>query len=154
MNQKQVNDALDKALDTDFGDSWSTSVPMVVPEKVNVRANVEEEVKAVKENLYNTNAKLNNVLDFLINNMEDLMNQPGLMKQSPVSDIVEVAKTIGLINDKIYKYTTPPKTEIPKNSKITQNNITLNQVKKDGENEGNEFSLETLDNLIKKGTIK
>lgn len=154
MNQKQVNDALDKALDTDFGDSWSTSVPMVVPDKVEVPANIEEEVKTVKENLYNTNAKLNNVLDFLINNMEDLMNQPGLMKQSPVSDIVEVAKTIGIINDKIYKYTTPPKPELPKNSKITQNNITFNSKNKDGEDEGNGFSLETLDNLIKTGSVK
>ena len=154
MNQKQVNDALDKALDTDFGDSWSTSVPMVVPDKVEVPANIEEEVKTVKENLYNTTAKLNNVLDFLINNMEDLMNQPGLMKQSPVSDIVEVAKTIGIINDKIYKYTTPPKTELPKNSKITQNNITFNSKNKDGEDDGNGFSLETLDNLIKTGSVK
>ncbi|MBO7043099.1 hypothetical protein J6W34_00810 [bacterium] len=154
MNQKQVNDALDKALDTDFGDSWSTSVPMVVPDKVEVPANIEEEVKTVKENLHNTNAKLNNVLDFLINNMEDLMNQPGLMKQSPVSDIVEVAKTIGIINDKIYKYTTPPKPELPKNSKITQNNITFNSKNKDGEDEGNGFSLETLDNLIKTGSVK
>lgn len=154
MNQKQVNDALDKALDTDFGDSWSTSVPMVVPKEVNVPTTVEAEQQEVKKNLYNTNAKLSNVLDFLINNMEDLMNQPGLMKQSPVSDIVEVAKTIGIINDKIYKYTTPPKTEIPKNSKITQNNITFNNNKNEDENESESFSLETLDNLIKKGTIK
>lgn len=153
MNQKQVNDALDKALEGDFADNYIASVPIVLPQKVEVPATCEEEQKQVKTNLYNTNEKLNAVLDYLINNLEELSNQPGLVKTSPVSDIVEVAKTIGIINDKIYKYITPQKTEIPKNSKITQNNITFNHNSKE-EDVDSHFNLETLDKMIKEGTIK
>lgn len=154
MNQKQVNDALDKALDGDFADNYIASVPIVLPQKVEVPATCEAEQQQVKSNLYNTNEKLNAVLDYLINNLEDLSNQPGLVKTSPVSDIVEVAKTIGIINDKIYKYITPPKSEIGKNSKITQNNITFNNNGNNNDEVDSHFNLETLDKMIKDGTIK
>jgi predicted DNA-binding transcriptional regulator AlpA len=154
MNQKQVNDALDKALDGDFADNFVASVPIVLPQKVEVPATCEAEQQQVKSNLYNTNEKLNAVLDYLINNLEDLSNQPGLVKTSPVSDIVEVAKTIGMINDKIYKYITPQKTEIPKNSKITQNNITFNNNGNKEEEVDSHFTLETLDKMIKDGKLK
>lgn len=153
MNQKQVNDALDKALDGDFADNYVASVPIVLPQKVEVPATCEAEQQQVKSNLYNTNEKLNAVLDYLINNLEELSNQPGLVKTSPVSDIVEVAKTIGMINDKIYKYITPQKAELPKNSKITQNNITFNNNGKE-EDVDSHFTLETLDKMIKEGKLK
>ena len=56
-------------------------------------------------------------------------------------------------NDKIYKYITPQKPEIPKNSKITQNNITFNNNGKD-EDVDSHFNLETLDKMIKDGKLK
>ena len=73
-----------------------------------------------------------------------------MIKTSPFSDICSVAKEIGVINDRLYKYTQPI---VPKSFKATQNNINLNNEKKD-ESENNNFSLETLDNLIKAGKVK
>lgn len=149
MKQSQVNDILDKALESDFGDAPVTNVPMVVPDKVEIPANVEEEQKLIKQNLYDTNAKLSAVMDFLVNNIETLTQEVGMIKTSPVSDICSVAKEIGVINDRLYKYTQPL---IPKTLKATQNNINFNNEKKDESNES-KFSLEELDNLIKQGKV-
>lgn len=150
MKQSQVNDILDKALEADFSDIVSTNVPMVVPEKVNIPDDTKKEQELIKQNLYDTSAKLSAVMDFLVNNIESLTQEVGMIKTSPVSDICSVAKEIGVINDRLYKYTQPI---VPKSFKATQNNINLNNEKKD-ESENNNFSLETLDNLIKAGKVK
>lgn len=150
MKQSQVNDILDKALEADFNDVVSTNVPMVVPEKVNIPADTEKEQELIKQNLYDTSAKLSAVMDFLVNNIESLTQEVGMIKTSPVNDICSVAKEIGVINDRLYKYTQPV---VPKSFNLTQNNINSNNKKKD-ESEDNNFSLETLDNLIKAGKVK
>lgn len=150
MKQSQVNDILDKALEADFNDVVSTNVPMVVPEKVNIPADTEKEQELIKQNLYDTSAKLSAVMDFLVNNIESLTQEVGMIKTSPVSDICSVAKEIGVINDRLYKYTQPT---IPKTFNATQNNINFNNDKKD-ESENKGFTLEALDNLIKNGKIK
>ncbi len=150
MKQSQVNDILDKALEADFSDVVSTNVPMVVPEKVNIPADTEKEQELIKQNLYDTSAKLSAVMDFLVNNIESLTQEVGMIKTSPVNDICSVAKEIGVINDRLYKYTQPI---VPKSFNVTQNNINSNNKKKD-EIEDNNFSLETLDNLIKAGKVK
>lgn len=150
MKQSQVNDILDKALEADFSDVVTTNVPMVVPEKVNIPADTEKEQELIKQNLYDTSAKLSAVMDFLVNNIESLTQEVGMIKTSPVNDICSVAKEIGVINDRLYKYTQPI---VPKSFNVTQNNINSNNKKKD-EIEDNNFSLETLDNLIKAGKVK
>lgn len=150
MKQSQVNDILDKALEADFSDVVSTNVPMVVPEKVNIPADTEKEQELIKQNLYDTSAKLSAVMDFLVNNIESLTQEVGMIKTSPVSDICSVAKEIGVINDRLYKYTQPI---VPKSFKATQNNINFNNEEKN-KSEDNNFSLETLDNLIKAGKVK
>lgn len=150
MKQSQVNDILDKALEADFSDVVSTNVPMVVPEKVDIPSDIEKEQELIKQNLYDTSAKLSAVMDFLVNNIESLTQEVGMIKTSPVSDICSVAKEIGVINDRLYKYTQPV---VPKSLKATQNNINFNNEKKN-ESEENNFSLETLDNLIKAGKVK
>ena len=150
MKQSQVNDILDKALEADFSDVVSTNVPMVVPEKVNIPADTAKEQELIKQNLYDTSAKLSAVMDFLVNNIESLTQEVGMIKTSPVNDICSVAKEIGVINDRLYKYTQPV---VPKSFNVTQNNINSNNKKKD-ESEDNNFSLETLDNLIKAGKVK
>lgn len=150
MKQSQVNDILDKALEADFSDVVSTNVPMVVPEKVNIPADTAKEQELIKQNLYDTSAKLSAVMDFLVNNIESLTQEVGMIKTSPVGDICSVAKEIGVINDRLYKYTQPV---VPKSFNVTQNNINSDNKKKD-ESEDNNFSLETLDNLIKAGKVK
>lgn len=151
MKQSQVNDILDKALEADFSDIVSTNVPMVVPEKVNIPADTEKEQELIKQNLYDTSAKLSAVMDFLVNNIESLTQEVGMIKTSPVNDICSVAKEIGVINDRLYKYTQPV---VPKSFNVTQNNINSNNKKKDESEDNNNFSLETLDNLIKAGKVK
>lgn len=153
MNQKQVNEALDRALDSEFEDNFNTSVPMVIPEKVSVPATVAEEQTKVKENLYNTNEKLTAVLDYLVNNIEDLSREVGMIKTSPVNDIVSVAREISLINDKLYRYTLPQNPKNQNNRNITQNNIQFNKTDSKEEQSNEDFSLAKLDELIKTGKV-
>lgn len=154
MNKEEINIALDRALESDFSDTAPCTVPMVIPEEVQLPSNNKEEQDTVKKTLLNTSAKLSAVLDYYVNNLEELSNNTGtLIKSSPVSDICSLAREIGLLNDKLYKYATPTKTDSDKKiDKLTQNNIIINKDKE--ENTQQPFSLETLDNLIRSGTIK
>jgi len=104
MKTDKMIDVMDTALDKDFDDSVKYTVPMIMPEKAEVPVTISKEHEQVKTNLYNVSNKLMAVMDFLVNNLEELNQPSGMIKSSPVSEICSVAKEIGTINDKIFKY--------------------------------------------------
>lgn len=155
MNVEQRNEALDEALESDFsGVSVHETTPMVIPEEKQLPADVEEQRKELKNVLYNTSNKLNAVLEYYVNNIENLsdINNGAIIKTSPVSDICSLAREIGLISDKLYKYTLPPATKV---DKYTQNNTFINSGNDKKDEEKTEpFTLAKLDELIKSGAVK
>lgn len=110
MKKDDINNALDKALDSNFEGPSSPSVPMIIPEPIILPATITDEQKKIKENLYNVSEKLMAVMDYVTNNLDTLsdVSSMSLLKVSPVSDIVALANTIKSVNSKIWEFNEPP----------------------------------------------
>lgn len=151
MKKDEVINILDNVVESDFAETKICSVPMIVPTTPNVPDTIQEEQIIVKKNLYDTDTKLRAVLDFLVNNIEELTMSSGLIKQSPVQEICSVAREIANINDKIYRYSSDNKSDSLDKAKtlnVNQTNYNFNSAdKKEG------FSIDDLDNQIKADKI-
>lgn len=151
MKKDEVINILDNVVESDFAETKICSVPMIVPTTPNVPDTIQEEQIIVKKNLYDTDTKLRAVLDFLVNNIEELTMSSGLIKQSPVQEICSVAREIANINDKIYRYSSDNKTDPIDKAKtlnVNQTNYNFNSTdKKEG------FSIDDLDNQLKSDKI-
>lgn len=152
MKKDDIVKIMDAVSEADFPEQEVASVPMVIKETPEVPATIQEEQKLVKENLYDTETKLRSVLDYLVNNIEDLSAATGLIKQSPVQEICSVAREILNINDKIYKYSVDNNEKSfdkTKTLNVNQTNYNFNSDNKEG------FSLDDLDKHLKDGkTLK
>lgn len=154
MKQADVNNALDKALDEGFATPTIASVPMTIPDEVKLPATAEEQKNIVKTNLYNMSNKLMAVLDFYVNNVETMVapETTSLIRLSPASEICSLAREIGILNDKLYKYAQTNQ-EVD-NAKKDSNNIhQTNIIIKGGEKENKPVSLADIDQMIKDGKI-
>lgn len=154
MKQADVNNALDKALDEGFATPTIASVPMTIPDEVKLPATAEEQKNIVKTNLYNMSNKLMAVLDFYVNNVETMVAPEtiSLIRLSPASEICSLAREIGILNDKLYKYAQTNQ-EVD-NAKKDSNNIhQTNIIIKGGEKENKPVSLADIDQMIKDGKI-
>ena len=143
MSKKEAFNALDKTLDNDFDEIPPVMVPMVIKES-NMPAEVSEDAVVVRGNLYDVSTKLSSCFDFLVNNFEQQMNAPGLLKASPTNDIVEIAKAMVYVNKQILTLgddKQKPK-EKPKGDNNTQYNTFIGSP-----NEG--FTAEMIDKMIK-----
>lgn len=143
MSKKEAFNALDKTLDNDFDEIPPVMVPMVIKES-NMPAEVSEDAGVVRGNLYDVSTKLSSCFDFLVNNFEQQMNAPGLLKASPTNDIVEIAKAMVYVNKQILTLgddKQKPK-EKPKGDNNTQYNTFIGSP-----NEG--FTAEMIDKMIK-----
>ena len=143
MSKKEAFNALDKTLDNDFDEIPPVMVPMVIKES-NMPAEVSEDAVVVRGNLYDVSTKLSSCFDFLVNNFEQQMTAPGLLKASPTNDIVEIAKAMVYVNKQILTLgddKQKPK-EKPKGDNNTQYNTFIGSP-----NEG--FTAEMIDKMIK-----
>lgn len=154
MKQVDVNNALDKALDEGFTTPTIASVPMTIPDEMKLPATAEEQKNIVKTNLYNMSNKLMAVLDFYVNNVETMVapEATSLIRLSPASEICSLAREIGILNDKLYKYAqSNPEVD---NSKKDSNNIhQTNIIIKGDEKDNKPVSLADIDQMIKDGKI-
>lgn len=143
MSKKEAFSALDKTLDNDFDEIPPVMVPMVIKDS-NMPAEASEDAGVVRGNLYDVSTKLSSCFDFLVNNFEQQMNAPGLLKASPTTDIVEIAKAMVYVNKQILTIgddKQKPK-EKPKGDNNTQYNTFIGSP-----NEG--FTTEMIDKMIK-----
>lgn len=154
MKQADVNNALDKALDEGFATPTITSVPMTIPDEMKLPATAEEQKNIVKTNLYNMSNKLMAVLDFYVNNVETMVapEATSLIRLSPASEICSLAREIGILNDKLYKYTQTNQ-EVDNTKKDSNNIHQTNIIIKGGEKENKPVSLADIDQMIKDGKI-
>lgn len=154
MKQADVNNALDKALDEGFATPTITSVPMTIPDEVKLPATAEEQKNIVKTNLYNMSNKLMAVLDFYVNNVETMVapEATSLIRLSPASEICSLAREIGILNDKLYKYAQTNQ-EVDNTKKDSNNIHQTNIIIKGGEKENKPVSLADIDQMIKDGKI-
>ena len=123
MSKKEAFSALDQTLENDFDEANPITTPMVIKES-QMPAEVSEDGRVVRANLYDVNAKLSSCFDFLVNNFESQMQAPGLLKASPTGDVVELAKAMVYVNKQILTLNdskNPPK-ETPKEENNTQYN--------------------------------
>ena len=143
MSKKEAFNALDKTLENDFDEIPPVMVPMVIKDS-NMPAEASEDAGVVRGNLYDVSTKLSSCFDFLVNNFEQQMNAPGLLKASPTIDIVEIAKAMVYVNKQILTIgddKQKPK-EKPKGDNNTQYNTFIGSP-----NEG--FTAEMIDKMIK-----
>ena len=143
MSKKEAFNALDKTLENDFDEIPPVMVPMVIKDS-NMPAEASEDAGVVRGNLYDVSTKLSSCFDFLVNNFEQQMNAPGLLKASPTTDIVEIAKAMVYVNKQILTMgddKQKPK-EKPKGDNNTQYNTFIGSP-----NEG--FTAEMIDKMIK-----
>lgn len=154
MKQADVNNALDKALDEGFATPTITSVPMTIPDEMKLPATAEEQKNIVKTNLYNMSNKLMAVLDFYVNNVETMVapEATSLIRLSPASEICSLAREIGILNDKLYKYAQTNQ-EVDNTKKDSNNIHQTNIIIKGGEKENKPVSLADIDQMIKDGKI-
>ena len=154
MKQADVNNALDKALDEGFATPTITSVPMTIPDEVKLPATAEEQKNIVKTNLYNMSNKLMAVLDFYVNNVETMVapEATSLIRLSPASEICSLAREIGILNDKLYKYAQTNQ-EVDNTKKDSNNIHQTNIIIKNGEDDNKPVSLADIDQMIKDGKI-
>lgn len=143
MSKKEAFDALDKTMANDFDEIPPTLVPMVIKE-TEVPEDRSKDNDVVRGNLFDVSTKLSSCFDFLVNNFEQQMNAPGLLKASPTGDIVEIAKAMVYVNKQILTLgddKEKPK-EKPKGDNNTQYNTFIGSP-----NEG--FTAEMIDKMIK-----
>lgn len=154
MKQVDVNNALDKALDEGFATPTITSVPMTIPDEMKLPATAEEQKNIVKTNLYNMSNKLMAVLDFYVNNVETMVapEATSLIRLSPASEICSLAREIGILNDKLYKYAQTNQ-EVDNTKKDSNNIHQTNIIIKNGEDDNKPVSLADIDQMIKDGKI-
>lgn len=154
MKQADVNNALDKALDEGFATPTITSVPMTIPDEMKLPATAEEQKNIVKTNLYNISNKLMAVLDFYVNNVETMVapEATSLIRLSPASEICSLAREIGILNDKLYKYAQTNQ-EVDNTKKDSNNIHQTNIIIKNGEDDNKPVSLADIDQMIKDGKI-
>lgn len=154
MKQADVNNALDKALDEGFATPTITSVPMTIPDEMKLPATAEEQKNIVKTNLYNMSNKLMAVLDFYVNNVETMVapEATSLIRLSPASEICSLAREIGILNDKLYKYAQTNQ-EVDNTKKDSNNIHQTNIIIKNGEDDNKPVSLADIDQMIKDGKI-
>lgn len=154
MKQADVNNALDKALDEGFATPTITSVSMTIPDEMKLPATAEEQKNIVKTNLYNMSNKLMAVLDFYVNNVETMVapEATSLIRLSPASEICSLAREIGILNDKLYKYAQTNQ-EVDNTKKDSNNIHQTNIIIKGGEKENKPVSLADIDQMIKDGKI-
>ena len=141
-------------MDEGFATPTIASVPMTIPDEMKLPATAEEQKNIVKTNLYNMSNKLMAVLDFYVNNVETMVapEATSLIRLSPASEICSLAREIGILNDKLYKYAQTNQ-EVD-NAKKDSNNIhQTNIIIKGGEKENKPVSLADIDQMIKDGKI-
>ena len=125
MSKKEAFDALDKTMANDFDEIPPTLVPMVIKE-TEVPEDRSKDNDVVRGNLFDVSTKLSSCFDFLVNNFEQQMNAPGLLKASPTGDIVEIAKAMVYVNKQIL--TLGDDKEKPKEKPTGDHNTQFNTV--------------------------
>lgn len=146
MSKKEAFAALDKTLENDFDEIPSITTPMVIPQTV-VPANIDEDKEVVRKGLYDVSTKLGACFDFLVNNFQDQMSAPGIIKSSPTSDVVELAKAIVYVNQKILSVNDDKggKGNNPKSETKSETNTQYNTVITDS----NGLTTAVIDQMIK-----
>lgn len=142
MSKKEAFAALDKTLENDFDEIPSITTPMVIPQTV-VPANISEDKEVVRKGLYDVSTKLGACFDFMVNNFQDQMSAPGIIKSSPTSDVVELAKAIVYVNQKILSVSDDKggKGNNPKSETNTQYNTVIT--------DNNGLTTAVIDQMIK-----
>lgn len=139
--QTKSDISLEMALENGFPESEPFQVPMVV-EETKVPITTDEDKSIIRNDLFDVKTKLHSVFNFLINNVQTQMEAPGIIKASPVNDIIELAKGIVYVDKSILTMnkddtkTTAPET--PKEQHNTQLNLY------------GDVTADDLDKLIKK----
>ena len=149
MKKEDSNKILDNILENGFdAEPVISSVPMVIKD-TKVPAEISEDIKVVRNNLYSVNDKLSSVLDYLVNNLDNAEQAAAgaFVKKSPIDEINDIAKAIVFVNQQILKNTNdqlkaPRNPNIPNTQNNTQNNFFVSSDRK-------KFSLKDVDDMLK-----
>jgi len=100
-------DVINKSLDAnllDFEDKPEIKELVVIETPL---PDATEDFNQVRKNLYDLNDKCMAALNYLVDNIEFIQQQPGILKATPTELISDIVKTALQVNDKLIKVNTP-----------------------------------------------